>query len=225
MEKEPRTNLEDIAYRKIRSAILARGLRPGARLAEPALAGMTGMSRTPVRAALRRLAAEGLVTITPNQGAVVSAPSAKDIRDAYITREPLEALAARLATETADESGILRLKEAAEKEVQTLRARNLSEYIEANSEFHLTVAGMSDNKPLVAAIQSCLALTNVCLAFFDPFYEVQVEESRSNWEHRLLIEALQARDPFWAEAAMRVHIRSSFAYLDIAKIEREMKAQ
>jgi len=60
------------------------------------------------------------------------------------------------------------------------------------------------------------------LAFFDPFYDVQVEESRSNWEHRLLIEALQARDPSWAEAAMRVHIRSSFAYLDIGKIEKEL---
>lgn len=225
METESRGNLEDIAYRKIRNAILDRTLRPGSRLSEPTLAKMTRMSRTPVRGALRRLAAEGLVAITPNQGAAVSAPSAKDIRDAYITREPLEALAARIAAENADEGGILRLKEAAEKEVRTLRERNLSEYIEANSHFHLTVAEMSDNKPLLAAIQSCLTLTNVCLAFFDPFYDVQVEESRSNWEHRLLIEALQARDPFWAEAAMRVHIRSSFATLDIAKIEREMGAR
>ncbi len=225
MEKEPRGNLEDIAYRKIRSAILARTLQPGARLAEPVLARMTGMSRTPIRGALRRLAAEGLVGITPNQGAVVSAPSAKDIRDAYITREPLEALAARLAAENAEEAAVLRLKEAAEKEVRTLRERNLSEYIEANNEFHLTVASMSGNKPLGSAIQNCLTLTNVCLAFFDPFYDVQVEESRSNWEHRLLIEALQARDPSWAEAAMRVHIRSSFAYLDIGKIEREMDAR
>lgn len=222
MEKEPRGNLEDIAYQKIRSAILARSLRPGSRLTEPALAGMTGMSRTPVRGALRRLAAEGLVTIAPNQGAVVSSPSAKDIRDAYVTREPLEALAARLAVESVTEGSLERLRSASEKEVKTLRERNLSEYIEANNDFHLAVAEMSRNKPLLASIQNCLTLTNVCLAFFDPFYDVQVEESRSNWEHRLIIEALQARDPSWAEAAMRVHIRSSFAYLDIAKIEREM---
>jgi DNA-binding GntR family transcriptional regulator len=219
---ERRGNLEDLAYKRIRSAILARTLGPGARLAEPTLARMIDMSRTPVRGALRRLAAEGFVTITPNQGAVVSTPSAKDIRDAYVTREPLEALAARLAVDSATEANLDRLRTAAEKEVQTLRDRNLSEYIEANNDFHLAVADMSGNKPLQSAIQGCLALTNVCLAFFDPFYDVQVEESRSNWEHRLLIEALQARDPSWAEAAMRVHIRSSFAYLDIAKIDREL---
>jgi len=222
---ERRGNLEDLAYKRIRSAILARTLGPGARLAEPTLARMIDMSRTPVRGALRRLAAEGFVTITPNQGAVVSTPSAKDIRDAYVTREPLEALAARLAVDSATEANLDRLRAAAEKEVQTLRERNLSEYIEANNDFHLAVADMSGNKPLHSAIQGCLSLTNVCLAFFDPFYDVRVEESRSNWEHRLLIEALQARDPSWAEAAMRVHIRSSFAYLDIAKIEKELGTQ
>ena len=225
METEPRGNLEDIAYRKIRSAILARSLGPGARLAEPTLARMIDMSRTPVRGALRRLAAEGLVAITPNQGAVVSTPSAKDIRDAYVTREPLEALAARLAVESVTEGSLERLRTASEREIRTLRERNLSEYIEANNDFHLTVAGMSGNKPLQASIQNCLTLTNVCLAFFDPFYDVEVDESRSNWEHRLLIEALQARDPSWAEAAMRVHIRSSFAYLDIAKIEKGLGAR
>lgn len=225
LETEPRGNLEDIAYRKIRSAILARTLGPGARLAEPTLARMTEMSRTPVRGALRRLAAEGLVTITPNQGAVVSTPSAKDIRDAYVTREPQEALAAGLAVQSADAANLRRLREAAEREARTLRERNLSEYIEANSDFHLTVAAMSNNKPLQAAIQGCLALTNVCLAIFDPFYDVEADESRSNWEHRRIVEALDARDPSWAEAAMRVHIRSSFAYLDIAKIERELGAR
>jgi len=222
---EPRGNLEDLAYKRIRSAILARSLGPGARLAEPTLAKMIDMSRTPVRGALRRLAAEGLVTITPNQGAVVSTPSAKDIRDAYVTREPLEALAARLAVESATEGDLDRLRASAEREMRTLRERNLSEYIEANNDFHLAVAEMSRNKPLQAAIQACLTLTNVYLAFFDPFYEVEVEESRSNWEHRLLIEALQCRDPSWAEAAMRVHIRSSFAYLDIGKIEKELGAR
>ena len=219
---EQRGNLEDLAYRKIRSAILARTLAPGARLAEPVLAKMTEMSRTPIRAALRRLAAEGLVTITPNPGAVVSTPSERDIRDAYITREPLEALAAPLAVDSVSGENLSLLAKAADRETRTLRERNLSEYIEANNDFHLAVAEMSKNKPLQAAIQSCLTLTNVGLAFFDPFYDVQVEESRSNWEHRLLIEALQARDPSWAEAAMRVHIRSSFAYLDIGKIEKEL---
>lgn len=219
---ERRGNLEDLAYNRIRSAILERSLGPGARLAEPTLARMIDMSRTPIRGALRRLAAEGLVAITPNQGAVVSTPSAKDIRDAYVTREPLEALAAGLAVHSADAADLRRLRDAAEREARALGKRNLSEYIEANNDFHLTVAAMSNNKPLQSAIQGCLGLTNVCLAIFDPFYDVEVEESRSNWEHRLIVEALQAGDPSWAEAAMRVHIRSSFAYLDIAKIEREL---
>lgn len=220
---ETRGNLEDLAYKRIRSAILARSLGPGARLAEPALAKMIDMSRTPIRGALRRLAAEGLVKITPNQGAVVSTPSAKDIRDAYITREPLEALAASLAAGSVADGNLDRLKDAAEREKATLRDRNLSEYIDANNDFHMIIARMSGNKPLEAAIRGCLTLTNVYLAFFDPFYDVEVEESRSSWEHRLLIEALQRRDPSWAESAMRVHVRSSFAYIDIDRIEKELR--
>ena len=213
-----RGNLEETAYRRIRDAILARRLRPGAKLSEPAIARMIDMSRTPVRGALRRLAAEGLAVVTPRQGAAVAVPSPKDIRDAYLTREALESLAARLACDAVTESFLAGLRDAADRELSTLKDRSLGDYIEANNDFHLLVARGADNRPLEGAIRRCLALTNVYLSLYDPFYEAQAEDLRSQWEHRILIDALANRDPLWAEAAMRAHIRSSFATLDMDRL-------
>jgi hypothetical protein len=83
-----KTTLEDLAYGRIRAAILAGKLPPGTRLAEPTLAKKINISRTPVRGALRRLASEGLVTISANHGATVTVPSLRDIENAYRFEKP-----------------------------------------------------------------------------------------------------------------------------------------
>ena len=218
-----RGNLEEGAYRRIRDAILARRLRPGAKLSEPAIARMIDMSRTPVRGALRRLAAEGLVTVTPNQGAMVAVPTPKDIRDAYLTREALEALAARLACGSVTEELLSGLRDAADRERIALRDRSLGDYLEANNRFHLLVARGADNQPLEGALRRCMALTNVYLSLFDSFYEVSEEDLRTQWEHRILIDALRSGDPYWAESAMRSHVRSAFAALDMDRMAEGLR--
>ena len=209
---------EEQAYEGVIRLILEGRIPLGFPLVEQQVAEELGLSRTPVRNALRRLAAEGLVTVTPNQGAMVAVPTPKDIRDAYLTREALESLAARLACDAVTESFLAGLRDAADRELSTLKDRSLGDYIEANNDFHLLVARGADNRPLEGAIRRCLALTNVYLSLYDPFYEAQAEDLRSQWEHRILIDALANRDPLWAEAAMRAHIRSSFATWDMDRM-------
>ena len=211
-------NAETLAYEGVIRLILEGRIPPGFPLVEQQVAEELGLSRTPVRNALRRLAAEGLAVVTPRQGAAVAVPSPKDIRDAYLTREALESLAARLACDAVTESFLAGLRDAADRELSTLKDRSLGDYIEANNDFHLLVARGADNRPLEGAIRRCLALTNVYLSLYDPFYEAQAEDLRSQWEHRILIDALANRDPLWAEAAMRAHIRSSFATLDMDRM-------
>ena len=214
---------EGQAYEGVIRLILEGRIPPGFPLVEQQVAEELGLSRTPVRNALRRLAAEGLVTVTPNQGAMVAVPTPKDIRDAYLTREALESLAARLACDAVTESFLAGLRDAADRELSTLKDRSLGDYIEANNDFHLLVARGADNRPLEGAIRRCLALTNVYLSLFDSFYEVSEEDLRTQWEHRILIDALRSGDPYWAESAMRSHVRSAFAALDMDRMAEGLR--
>jgi len=83
-------NLEEQAYNHIRRAIIARRWQPGTRLSEPQIADELGISRTPVRNAMRRLAADGMVALNANLGAQVVQPSQKLVMDTYFMREILE---------------------------------------------------------------------------------------------------------------------------------------
>lgn len=208
-----KATLEDAAYGRIRAAILARKLLPGTRLAEPVLAGKIGISRTPVRGALRRLASEGLVTISANHGATVTVPSVRDIEDAYQVREALECLAASIAAGRTSREDTDRLREAEREERRCLAGRNLEGYIRVNDSIHLFVASLSGNRLLEQAVEAAMNRTNVYLSLLDPFYESVDAGGRQTWEHAIIIDALEAGESLWAEAAMRVHIRSSRAMM------------
>jgi DNA-binding GntR family transcriptional regulator len=210
-----KTTLEDLAYGRIRAAILARKLPPGTRLAEPTLAKKINISRTPVRGALRRLASEGLVTISANHGATVTVPSLRDIENAYQVREALECLAASVAAERASKEDTARLREAEREERRCLAQGDLEGYIRINERIHLLVASLSGNRLLEQAVESAMNRTNVYLSLLDPFYELADSGDRQTWEHAIIIDAMEAGDSLWAEAAMRVHIRSSRAVMDL----------
>lgn len=216
-QKSDRKTLEDAAYQQIRKIILSHKLLPGMKLSEPSLARWINMSRTPIRAALRRLASEGLVSITPNHGAKVTQPTAKDIEDAYFMREKLEPLGAVLACDVIEEKLLETLAQACLLEARSFHTRNMEEYLEANNRFHFTLAAASGNRLLETTIVNCITLTNVYLALLDPFYEIPEDQNRSLVEHRQLVEALRERDALRAETIMRVHIRSSREYVELGE--------
>jgi DNA-binding GntR family transcriptional regulator len=145
---EPRSEslVEDL-----REAILTGRYGPGARLVQDDLAEAFGVSRIPLREALRRLEGEGLVVISPNRGAVVRALAPKDVVDLYDLRLALESLAVRRAAERyADLRASTKLRHAQAR--HAIAARNLSALFRLDRDFHADIAAASDNHQLVESL-------------------------------------------------------------------------
>ncbi|NLB84459.1 MAG: GntR family transcriptional regulator [Synergistaceae bacterium] len=211
--REPRlyTTSADYAYQELRHRIITKQLKPGQRLPEVTIAVQMGVSRTPVREALRRLASEGLVIIIPNSGARLAAPTAKEIEDTFLVREQLECLAIRLAADRVGERHLRRLEEAIVEESRAIDQRDLEVYLEVNETFHKTLADASGNKVLAEYVENILARTNAYIVFYDPFYE---RESIPTVEaHREILVALRSRDAEKCVKLMRQHLSDAFSGL------------
>jgi DNA-binding GntR family transcriptional regulator len=211
---------------RLASAIQARvlsGTYPrGARLPQGALAAEFGVSRTPVREALRKLQAAGLVELVPNRGAVVRGPSARDIREAYVVRAELEGLAAELAATRISDDDLRRLREAEalfRRWVTSLIARRRrrrsqprwedeSSWVQANDLFHRTIFDAAANARLSATIADLHRsfprdLTWSALAGNSGLLEENVRQ------HAVILEAIDRRDPVGARRLMVEHVRSA----------------
>src|SRR5436305_7724762 len=146
----------------IQSRVLSGEIPTGARLRQESLASEFGVSRTPVREALRQLQASGLVNVQPNRGAVVRGPSTRDIREAYAVRAELEGLAAELAVPHIDDAQLEQLREAERlfrhsiEEVIEDRRRGVdrhwsieSDWERANNLFHGVIQEAAGNRQLL----------------------------------------------------------------------------
>ncbi len=114
-EEKLYTTSSDYVYDELLHKILMRQMKPGERLAEVNLAVALGVSRTPVREALRRLASQGLLEIIPNVGARLVSPSQKDVEDTFKVRSVLETTAIRLALQNMDDTNLEELEEVLRK--------------------------------------------------------------------------------------------------------------
>jgi len=195
-----------MAYERIRSLLISGELPAGAPLREEELADELGVSRTPIREALRRLDAEGLVDVLPNRGARVATWSTKELDDIFSVRLRLEPYGAHLAAGTIVPAGIERLRELAERMAsasQGNRSDRLDRISETNNAFHSEIVAATGNlvleRTLAIVIQQ--ALVNHTFRRYHP-----VDLDRSIHHHFELIDALEAQDGEWAEAVMRVHI-------------------
>jgi DNA-binding GntR family transcriptional regulator len=216
------TPLVDRLAAAIQARVLSGDIARGTRLRQEALAGEFGVSRTPVREALRKLQATGIVELLPNRGAVVRGPSAREIREAYEVRAELEGLAAELATVRISDRDLLRLREAEElfrRSVTTLVARRRrrateprwedeSSWVRANDLFHQAIFDAAANGRLSATIAELHRsfprdLTWSALAGNSRLLEENVEQ------HHAILEAIERRDPAEARRRMVAHVRSA----------------
>jgi DNA-binding GntR family transcriptional regulator len=199
----------DLAYEQIRQAIVEGRYRPGQRLVEQRIGEEFSLSRTPVREALRRLEAEGLLTSERNRGARVRMVTPDDIVDLYELRARLESLAAELAAERADEDETARLSDAVAAfeasiphgrlhEVDAIRALS-----QANQEFHAVVKSAAHHDRL----EQMLARTVDIPLVFEAFRQFEAGEfERSAVFHGLIRDAIAAREPQRAGRLMTEHI-------------------
>jgi len=194
----------------IREYILKGVLKPGDRLTEPKLSEMLGISRTPIREALRILETEGFVEIFPRRGAVVSEITDKDVDDIFALKVKLESLAAKLAVKNLTDEDIKRLKEINDKMEKSAKARNVSNLIKLNAEFHNVFITKSKNSRLEKFLLSLLRQFKRATAY--SFTEAgriyQVLE-----EHVQIVEAFEERDAEKVEKLVEKHIKNGWNFI------------
>lgn len=201
----------DKAYDEIRKALLGGKFGIGARLKENDLATAIGVSRTPIREALRRLNAEGLIEFSANHRAAVAQWTGESIDDLFRLRASLESHAAALAAERISDLGIDQMSVFADKmENTSADKRNIDfdQISQLNSQFHkiiLETAGSNRLKILMAG----LIETTIVLRTYHRYSVAEL--SRSFGHHRELIAAFKAHDPEWARSVMTSHILAARA--------------
>lgn len=195
--------MTDIAYDKLKRSILTGELAPGQHLKESDLAAVLGLSRTPVREAIRRLAAERLVALRPSAGAVVRRYSRADLEEVFDLRGLLEPHAARHAALRASRAQLDRLGHLAAEMAALAGEGAMGELATRNSLFHDLIAEAADNARLRQTIQELIDIPRVRRTYVA--YR-QEQLARSMAQHEELVEALKARDPDWAASVMRCHI-------------------
>jgi DNA-binding GntR family transcriptional regulator len=199
----------DQAYLLIREQILSGDRAGGTWLREGELADSIGVSRTPVREALRRLTAEGLVNYERNRGVQVAAWSVRDLDEIFSLRSVLEPWGCRLAA-TTGLADIVLLSELASEMDQVAPSghpTDVNRLTDLNNQFHRAILEAADNTRLTSVISSVIQVPLVYRTFSRYTPEAL---RRSLAHHHELVSALQAQDPDWSESIMTSHVRAAW---------------
>jgi len=198
--------LREIVFEALRNAIVEHKLQPGERLMEVQLAEAMGVSRTPVREAIRRLELEGYVVMIPRRGAYVAQISLKDIADAFEIRGALEGLAAGLAAERATDEDIERLERLVAKTSECLGSTNVDKAVELDIQFHEALYEASRNKRLIQIISN---LREQILRFRTQSLAFPGRLAAAVHEHGMIVDAIADRDPAAARKRAEDHIEAA----------------
>ena len=197
--------LRDVVFNTLRQAILRGELQPGERLMEIQLAQRLGVSRTPVREAIRKLELEGLVLMIPRRGAEVAEITRQDLEDVLEVRAALEELAVKDACEHITDEQLQDLKKAANEFKRSLEGTDLVACAEADIHFHEIIYAATNNKRLVQMLNNLR----------EQMYRYRMENLKVKRTYRTLVEehdairrALKKHDKEKAGAAINVHIEN-----------------
>ena len=181
--------LRDVVFNTLRKAILKGDLKPGERLMEIALAEKLGVSRTPIREAIRKLELEGLVVMAPRKGAKVASITERDLNDVLEVRKGMEELAIRLACERITPEQLDELDKVEKKFLNLIDSENLTELAEVDVEFHDVIYAATNNKRLIQLLNN-----------------LREQMYRYRIEHKAICEALRTHDRESALRYVYVHI-------------------
>jgi DNA-binding GntR family transcriptional regulator len=193
----------DQVYAAIRERISSGSLPRGGRVHQEDLAEELGVSRTPVREALRRLAAEGLVEMRTNRGARVADVDQGGMRGAYDARLVVEPGAARLAAARRPAEPLARMRAAVQ--AQRGAVRSVQRSFEANRQFHLALVTASENEFLIQLAER-LWVARIGATIYERQVETQERMLLDVREHELILEAIEAGEGRKAESRTRRHL-------------------
>ncbi len=202
-------------YRALKEQILSGELPPSTRLVELSLALQFGVSRTPIREALKRLAAEHIVAIDPPRGMVVKGIDQQEAEEVYTIREVLDGLAARLAAQRISDEDLSRLRALTDVMTQALDQERRDALVEANIRFHQIILDASANERLKRLGRT---LTESVRRFSSTAFRSYEREAEVLREHAQMMEALERRDPEAAEQAAREHMIRARAFFARATV-------
>jgi DNA-binding GntR family transcriptional regulator len=197
----------------VRELILHGEFPAGARLGEVELAERLGVSRTPVREALGRLAAEGLVEIIPNRGARVTSWTVAELEGVFDLRTALEPRLTALSVPHATEADVAALDELAQAMVDVGTPgpdQDLDAIVPLNREFHGRLVTLADQPAMASALAGAIHAP-IVLRNFHTYDEASLRRSLAH--HVEIVAAVRAGDPAWAKAVMTAHIRNARAVM------------
>ena len=195
--------LRDVVFNTLRQAILKGELEPGERLMEIQLAERLGVSRTPIREAIRKLELEGLVLMIPRKGAEVAKISARSLRDVLEVRRALEELAIELACQRMSEEEVGNLQKAQEDFKKAIAEGDAMKIAETDEHFHDVIYEGTQNAKLIQMLNN---LREQMYRYrVEYLKDIAVRRTLAD-EHRSICEALRAGDETKALDYIRVHI-------------------
>lgn len=195
--------LRDVVFNTLRKAILTGELKPGERLMEIHLANRLGVSRTPIREAIRKLELEGLVIMIPRRGAEVAQITEKSLKDVLEVRRALDALCAELACERITQEELKNLKTACEEFARATRTKDATVIAAADVAMHDIIVKATGNARLIQLIN------NLSEQMYRYRFEYIKDESRHDTlveEHQRIYDSIVRKDKEGAAAAARMHI-------------------
>lgn len=198
--------LRELVFESLREAIIKGRLRPGERLMEIQLAEELGVSRTPVREAIRKLELEGLVLMIPRKGAYVSQISMKDIADVFEIRRALEGLAARLAADRCTDEETEQLERLLVRIAESAERDDVSSAVSFDTDFHESLMRASHNDRLsqmVANLREQIQRFRLTSLSHPGRVKLALEE------HKKIVEAISTRDPELAQNLAYEHIENA----------------
>ena len=200
--------LRDVVFHTLREAILKGELKPGERLMELQLAAKLGVSRTPIREAIRMLEQEGLAVTIPRRGAEVAKMTEKDMQDVLQVREALDELAAEIACECMTDEELAALKQAMEAFEQAVSTRDIKQIADTDMVFHDIIYQATRNPKLV----------NILSNLREQMYRYRVEylKDEKNYpilqqEHREMVQGFVEKNKNMVTDSMRRHVENQAA--------------
>lgn len=189
---------EIIIYKNLKQAIIQQTLRPNVQLVEKDIAESFGVSRTPVRNVLRRLAYERLVKIIENKGAFVSCSSKEESKEVFEMRRIIEAVAVRKACQLYNQEQIQELKTMVDDEQNVTDDTDPYEVVQMFGDFHLKIAEMGGNSYFYQYLEDLISLTNVIVGIYG--------DKRTCSHHLNIFNAIKNRDEDLAEKLVLEHL-------------------
>ena len=202
--------LRDIVFKTLREAIITGDLQPGERLMEIKLANELGVSRTPVREAIRKLELEGLVIMTARKGAEVAPINEKDLREVLEIRKSLESLACELACKNVRDSDIRKLRSVNDEICKAVESEDIELITKKDVEFHEIICVATDNRRLIQMLHQLKE--HIFRYRFEYIKEMKNKKTIVD-EHNRIIDAIAAKDAKRASREIELHIEIQEKYI------------